>query len=477
MTERLVSRRSLLKGLVSGAGLATAGCLFHGNDGRRAAGPPVGPTPTFLRPSRAIPTSGSGAGSLPYPLLTPGADTLPQVEHIVVLMMENHSYDNYFGMLGRGDGFSLDADGLPTATNPGADGKPVLATHASDLCQSGGGVKQSWDASHAAYDGGRNDGFVRASSAQAMWYWDRADLPFYYALASTFPVCDRYFCSVLGQTDPNRRFLQAGSAFGQVNDATPSLSAPPPPNGTIFDSLSAHGISWKNYFVDTPSTALFPYQVARYAGNIVAASTFLADAARGTLPSVSLVDPQFAEGSEESPQDIAVGAAYASVIINAVLAGPAWPKTMLILTYDEHGGYYDHVAPPAAVPPDGIAPSIAVPPDAPGSYDRYGFRVPAVIVSPWAKADYVSHVVHDHTSILKLIETKWNLPALSARDAAADDLLDSVNFGASSPPFLTPPKLPGPNLSAVNLNCLSASSAKLASILASIPGVPALVPP
>jgi phospholipase C len=122
--------------------------------------------------------------------------------------------------------------------------------------------------------------------------------------------------------------------------------------------------------------------------------------------------------------------------------GPGWPRTLLVWFYDEHGGYYDHVPPPPAVKPDDVAPELA-PTDSPGAYDRYGFRVPAVIVSPYARRGYVSHVVHDHTSVLKLVQTKWNLPALTFRDANADDLLDSLDL-QSLPSFLAPPVLPPP---------------------------------
>ena len=138
--------------------------------------------------------------------------------------------------------------------------------------------------------------------------------------------------------------------------------------------------------------------------------------------------------------------------------GKAWAKTLLIWTYDEHGGYYDHVPPPAAIKPDNIPPEITSPPDLPGAYDRYGFRVPAVIVSPYARKNYVSHVVHDHTSILKLIETKWNLPAMTFRDANASNLLDSLDF-KSKPAFLKPPKLPAPGLPAsVDIDKTSATT-------------------
>jgi phospholipase C len=391
-------------------------------------------------------------GSLPFPDLPIGTDTLPKLKHIVVLMMENHSFDSHLGMLGRGDGFVVAADGRPTASCPDKDGTPVRAYHSPNLCQTGGGVSQSWNASHLAYHNGANDGFVRASSRQAMAYYTGADLPYYYALARHFPVCDRYFSSVMAQTYPNRRFLMAATALGQVGDPLPGLNDPPPPNGTIFDRLDDQHISWKDYFVDLPTVALFPYQLTKNVGNVVPVADFLVDCALGTLPSVSLVDPQSSMGSEESPQDVAIGAAYAATIINAVLHSLAWPQTMLILTYDEHGGYYDHVAPPAAIPPDSIAPNIHVPPDQPGAYDRYGFRVPTVIISPWAKRNYVSHVVHDHTSILRLIETKWNLPAMTYRDANASNLLDTVDFFVE-PAFATPPALPAPNLELSNLAC------------------------
>ncbi len=168
-----------------------------------------------------------------------------------------------------------------------------------------------------------------------MGYWDGTDLPFYYGLARTFPLCDRFFCSVLAQTYPNRRFLMAGTAAGIVSTTTAALFAPPPPNGTIFDRFAAHGISWRNYSH---------------------VSQFYTDAAAGTLPFFSLVDPNFSTQSEEDPQDVREGEQFAAQVINAVMHGPGWPKTLLIWNYDEHGGYYDHVPPPPAIPPDNIPP-------------------------------------------------------------------------------------------------------------------------
>jgi phospholipase C len=196
------SRRTLLKGMAAGAGLALAAPLARFGSGI-ASGALAAP------------------GSLPFPSLPPGTDTLPAIEHVVVLMMENHSFDSYFGMLGRGDGFRLGPDGLPLDSNPDAAGKPVRAYHAPDLCQNHGGVVQSWNASHRAWDNGANDGFVIASSPQAMAYYTTEDLPFYYGLAGTFPVCDRYFSSVLAQTFPT------GGSSSQARPWARSTIPPP----------------------------------------------------------------------------------------------------------------------------------------------------------------------------------------------------------------------------------------------------------
>ena len=398
--------------------------------------------------SAAGPSSRGGAmlhaGDRPFPNLASGTESFPQIQHIVVLMMENHSFDNHFGALGRAgvDGLSLSANGSAANSNPGPGGTTVRATPAPSTCQAGYGISQSWDASHQCWNGGRNDGFVAACGPQSMYYMNESQIPFYFALASVFPVCDRYFCSVMAQTYPNRRFLLAGSALGMVSDPLPSPTDPNPRPwgfGTIFDMFNAYGITWKDYFVDLPTAGLFPYVVEQNPGNVLPVEAFLEDCAAGTLPQFSLVDPESFEGSEENPQDVQSGAYYAYRVINAVMTSPAWSSTLLILTFDEHGGYYDHVPPVPAVRPDGIAPAVAAGDTYGDLYSWTGFRVPTVVVSPWARAGYVSHNVFDHTSILRLAETKWNLPALSDRDANANPMLDCLDF--RSPAFLRPPVL------------------------------------
>ena len=353
------------------------------------------------------------AGSRPYPMVPIGTDMLPEIEHIVVVMLENHSYDNILGMLARGDGFVLDNDGRPTATNPyGA--QTLRAFHMPTPCQMVNAPSNSWDASHLSYDGGTCLGFANnAGGPVSMGYYDATDLPFTYGLANTFPINDRYFSSVMAQTFPNRRFLISGTALGIVEDSLPSAL---PPRGVIFQELSRHGVSWRDYHASLPTLAMY-LPLARNRSlqtHLKGVEEFFVDARNGTLPAFCLVDPNFDLDSEENPQDIQYGEVFLAQVVNAAMASPLWKKLLLIWTYDEHGGYFDHVPPPAAVIPDGVVPDITAPPDQPGGYDRFGFRVPMGLVSPYARRDYVSHVVSDHTSILKLVETKWNLPALTA---------------------------------------------------------------
>ena len=458
----------------------------------------------------------AASGAPPNPDLPVGTDTLPQIKHIVILMMENHSYDNYFGMLAdHGDGFSLNPAGQPTATEMGSNGQAIPAHHFPQPNQSKGVPTQSWHASHIQFDNGANDGFVasieqtvpKGDPTVAMGYWDEADLPFYYGLARTFPLADRWFGSCLGPTFPNRRFLIAGTADGLIDDL-PVGMVDYPDTGTIFDLLSRHEISWMNYH-STPAlksvfkralgqpilkaarrialhivklipglaqnlqdnlqfTAdLYPLGLARFICHLDSTEEFFTDADEGKLPAVTIIDPDFGAYSEENPGDVQHGEGFAAEVINRVMHGKGWANTVLIWLYDEHGGYYDHVAPPAAVTPDDVIgrsllqlpgwfKALARPLfttqiaelDAidlgPRQYDRLGFRVPAVVVSPFARpGGYVSSTTYDHTSVLKLIETKWNLPPLTRRDAAATAPLDMLDLDGP-PAFLDPPTLPAP---------------------------------
>jgi phospholipase C len=224
-----------------------------------------------------------------------------------------------------------------------------------------------------------------------------------------------------------------------------------------------YGVSWRNYFTDLPGTGVIGSVVQNHPANYSPISQFYSDCATGGLPAVSFVDPEFGAtndvggglqqvpglagpanttetqgGDEENPQDITLGEDFVARVTNAVLQSPAWGRTLLVWTYDEHGGYYDHVPPPAAIAPDGIKPRLG-PKDTPGGYDIYGPRVPAVVVSPYSRPRAVTNTVHDHTSILATIEAKWNLPACTMRDANAAtlaDFLDTSHAAYAEPPAL-----------------------------------------
>jgi phospholipase C len=454
-------------------------------------------------------------GQRPDPSRPAGTDRLPQIKHIVVLMMENHSFDNYLGTLGRGEGLPLGEDGQPDAENLDASGQPVRAYHLPSTVQHPGVPSQSWSAAHTQFAGGKMTGFVTATQdtdpaadkAVAMGYWTEADLPFYHALARTFPLADRWFSSCLGPTFPNRRFLLAGTAHGLMDDLPVNI-LDSPPAGTILDMLTKYGKSWVNYRPDGGdqsqfrrywhykrrrtghhvrilgrplqrarrgvkrdlqcTASLYPLGMAKYMLHIRGIDDFFVDADTGKLPDFCIVDPDFDQYSEENPQDIRKGESFAAEVIKRVMHGKGWADTLLIWTYDENGGYYDHVAPPAAPRPDDVeGRSLVAHPSLlhsilkrlfpgyvrhaqdlvcePRQYDTYGFRVPAVIVSPYARPDCVISDVFDHTSLLKLVEEKWNLPALTRRDAAAAAPLAALDLTAP-PAFSTPPELPAPSL-------------------------------
>jgi len=443
----VVTRRQVLRGAALGASVGASFAL-GGCAGRTAAPRPTGES---LRTSTtsSVPRAVREAGSLPRPDLPAGTEQIPQIQHFVVVMMENHSFDNILGLTGRGDGFTTGPDGKPTASNPDGHGDLVHAFHMPTECQTTG-VYNTWRASHQAYDNGTCQGFVTSSTAEAMGYFTESDLPFTCGMAKTFPVADRYFCSVMAQTYPNRRYLIAATSLGLIDD---TFATALPPNGVIFEQFEKYGISWKDYYTTTPTLGVFlPLLDTDLSHGLVKIEQFYEDAAAGALPAFSLLEPNYETQSEEDPQDVQFGDQFMGRIVNAVLSGPKWSSTVLIWTYDEHGGYYDHVPPPTCVTPDDVPPALK-PGDPPGGFDRYGFRVPSGVVSPYAKENFVSHTTYDHTSILKTVEEKWNLPALTRRDANANSLLAMLDL-EKAPAFLDPPALPAPPNPAVKDGCL-----------------------
>jgi phospholipase C len=494
------------------------------------------------------------------PALAAEPEGLGKVNHIVVVMQENHSFDNYFGVLAYAPGSPyhpppssaaatgkesggagcapddhLCVDGLTCAPDPAGglvcsesnlddDGTLVHPFHATRRCTVPD-LDHSWFGTHAELNFSSpadslitplNDGFVRVNDLteqpdhgtegvfedETMAFFDQTDLPFYYELAEQFALGDRYFASVPGPTFPNRAYLMAGTSFGHLttNDELPPMGGYKPVNGTIFDLLDAHGVTWADYYQNLPQGFSFrPFFGASRDPHFQPLSRFMKQAAGARtlppLPQVVFVDPNFGptvlfprENDEHPPTDIQRGQAFVSRVLNALRRGPHWRDTIVLLTYDEHGGFHDHVAPPRAPQgeartPDGIAPGqcadLSNPPasllpggvrhcatnllsrtdtsvadaealcpalsaDPTGPYpdecpafDQLGVRVPLLAISPFAKPHYVSHAVADHASILALIERRFlSAPGgghlyLTARDRDASTLEDLFDFDAA----------------------------------------------
>ena len=212
----------------------------------------------------------------------------------------------------------------------------------------------------------------------------------------------------------------------------------------MFEELDKAHVSWRVYSTVSP-TLLFKYVRDHADGHVVPTARYYTDAAAGKLPQVAFVDPEFFgdiqhESDEHPPANPQLGQKFTSGVINALMKSPNWPTSALFLTWDEHGGYYDHVVPPAAPIPDNHA-QIGDPDDTKAKFNQYGIRVPALVVSPFSRPHFVSHVVHDHTSILRTIELRFGLPALTNRDAKAAPMTEFLDF--SNAAFATPPTLPG----------------------------------
>ncbi|MBI3543859.1 MAG: alkaline phosphatase family protein, partial [Deltaproteobacteria bacterium] len=332
----------------------------------------------------------------------------------------------YFGRLNASYHYGKQVDGLGAKSwNPDSKGKPVKAFHEKSLCT--GDINHNWNAMHGEWNRGRNDGFVTVNGASAMAYHDEDELPYYYALADEYAIGDRYFASVMTQTYPNRMYLFAATSMGHIKNDMPK-TGDQFNQKTIFDLLSDHGVSWKYYPTDEDYLKIFGPSHKRGLKNVAKDADFKTDLAEGKLPQVTFLESSEELGQDEHPpSNIQIGQAWVGERLDALMKSKYWEKTAVFFVYDEAGGYFDHVAPPEACAPDDVAPLLGQG-NLPGGFDRYGFRVPFLAISPYAKRHYVSHVTYDHTSILKFIETKFNLPALTRRDANAVAPLDLFDF-------------------------------------------------
>ncbi len=320
-----------------------------------------------------------------------------------------------------------------------------------------------------------NPAFTDTDGIRAMGYYDGGDLNYYYFMASNFATSDRWFHPVLSRTHPNRQYLIAATSQGHVY--------PPDSNSnlltatTIFEELQNAGITWKIY-VDPQNSSCSgpPYDPTclvglsyvsefafgqtiptKYPQNIAPISQYFTDLQNGTLPQVAQIEPASDAGLDEHPSNwdgvpsnVQTGANFVSSLINGLMQSSSWKDSAFILTYDEAGGLYDHVSPQPAVSPDGIKPVDLQSGDVCSGttgplcdFTYTGYRVPLIVVSPYTRKNYVSHTVADSTAILKLIETRFNVPALTKRDAAQMDMTEFFDF--SNPSWLTPPTPPAQN--------------------------------
>jgi phospholipase C len=363
---------------------------------------------------------------------------LEKVDHVVVLMLENRSFDQMLGYLSL-DGGRGDIDGLRPEFANEHEGRTYPVAHL-DTTAITDDPDHSADAVELQLGGGAMNGFVEsfaktladrglpdADPGRIMGYYNGADVPVYDHLAREFAVCDRWFSSVPGATWPNRLYAVCGGAAGSRDDLP--LNLPPLYHRPSFvRHLDAHGVTWRWYSFETGTLrladrhyrlghhdrfAFFSHTVLSWKTRLERSidpkePSFIEDAARGELPSVSWIDPNFSNfdpigfppNDDHVPADIRDGQELVLAVYHAVATSPQWERTLLIVFYDEHGGFFDHVAPPEA------------PDDDPGTFGRYGPRVPALIVSPWIEPGSVSHTGFDHTSIIKTILLRFCPDAL-----------------------------------------------------------------
>jgi phospholipase C len=396
-------------------------------------------------------SNSKGAASTASTSTTPAIPTaadLAKLQHLVIEMQENRSYDSYFGQLhnlGQPDASQEPTTGNPNPLHPTA--APIVPFHNPNFCETDD-LAHGWTAVHKQVDGGKMDGFTATNvtksdptGKRAMAYYTNVELPYYYALANTFGIADRYFASLLGATQPNRYFLVAGTSFGHINNELPTGDGWT--QKTIFQELDKAHVSWRIY-ATVSGTLLFKYVRDHANGHMFPIARYYTDAAAGKLPQVAFVEPEYFgdtqhESDEHPPANPQLGQQFTSKVIGALMKSPDWSSAAFFLTWDEHGGYYDHVVPPAAPIPDDHA-QIGSPTDTKARFDQYGIRVPALVVSPWSRPHFVSHVIHDHTSILRTIEIRFGLPSLTRRDAKALPMTEFFDFSHAS--FASPPALP-----------------------------------
>jgi phospholipase C len=339
------------------------------------------------------------------------------IRHVIIMMKENRSFDHLLGRLqerGQPGTEAIPADYV----NVDLAGQPVAMFHATTTCPKPDPAHQAVEM-RTCVNGGKMDGFVKNAALttgtdghHVMGAYDEADLPFYYFLAKTWALDDRHFAPMVGGTFANRNFFLLGTNAGTVDTG---IVFPAPNTPSIFQLLMNAGWTWGAYTDSFPLSGTFNWN-AQDPG-VHPLSELLTALDEGTLPNVVFVDGTDSVDDDHPPADLQKGEAWSKQLYDHVIASPQWNTLAMIWTYDEGGAFPDHVTPGTACPAT------------PGSpFTDLGPRVPLVVVSPWAKRNYVSHVQEDHTAITRFIETVFGLPALSARDANSTALLDLFDF-------------------------------------------------
>ncbi len=428
-----ISRRAALHGLGIGLGTIAVGC------GSEAEIPPAPSEPgagTGEAPStNASPTVPGGttpgeepSQPPPEPQPTP-KELLAGIEHIVVLMMENRSFDHFLGALSLDAAYANKAlvNGLKgTETNPAPNGSDVAVFKMANFTPED--PPHGWDAAHDQFNDGKNDGFVKAhaggSQDEAMGYHDRSQIPLYYWFADNFAICDNWFSSVMGPTWPNRFYLHATTSKGKKNN-TPLFQAP----RTIWDELKEKKLTAKNYAAGVTNWALGGFPGKLFSGTNAPISQFFDAAADGSLPAFSLIDPDYLASDDHPSHNILRGQAFVASVYKALAESPLWSKTLLVITYDENGGFYDHVPPPKTVDDD-------------PEFEQLGFRVPAFVIGPTVKKGYVCKTQLEHSSVAATLKTRWDITSLTARMSATNDISDCIDVAKLKAPAQPPTGMP-----------------------------------
>ena len=409
------------------------------------------------------PMSNRCAGGPQEPAAGAGSEALRAIDTIVLLMLENRSFDNFLG------GLSMDPSYGASGVIDGLKGNEQLVDGSgapvSLMRMVGNGAvdpKHDWVSSRTAFNGGRNDGFLHPNPGihqnEVLSYYGPDRIPFLHALAREFTVCDRWFSSVMGPTWPNRFYLTSATAAGIKTNLPMGLSPPP----TIWQRMAERCWTGKNYYSSVLPWYSLAYPANSFSGqDAIIPETldhFYRDAARGELPNLAIIDPDFEANDGHPPHDLALCEAFVASVYRALAESPQWSRSLFVVVFDEHGGFFDHVVPPETEDPN-------------PEFRQLGFRVPAIVAGPTVKRGAVVSTPFEHVSIAATLKTRFGIESLGRRMDVANDLSSCLDPAAVVGPA---PALPTVALSASGVlrAPLRATSQPEMHALAAAGGVP-----